>query len=41
MMLETSRHVDDLGEHVAEMITRLSSIYEELHQISEEAQAIL
>jgi len=41
MMLESSKHVDDLGFHVADMINKLSSIYEELHAISEEAQAIL
>ncbi len=41
IMLHTSKHVDTIGNGVAELIEKMSLAYEELHSISVEARGIL
>ena len=41
IMLHTSKHVDTIGNGVAELIEKMSQAYEELHSISVEARGIL
>ncbi|MDC7218824.1 MAG: [Fe-Fe] hydrogenase large subunit C-terminal domain-containing protein [Spirochaetales bacterium] len=41
IMLNTSKHVNLLGEDVAEMMTELGQLHEELHNISQEANAVI
>ena len=41
VMLNTSKHVDTIGNGVADLIAKMTRSYEELHSISSEAQAIL